>query len=329
MSYTIRPAKRENVWLLLGLAGGTGSGKTYSAMRLAKGLAGGKRFGVVDTENGRASHYADDFQFDVIDLAPPFRPERYSAAIQTFADKKYDVILVDSMTHEWDGDGGLLEWHDKESGGSEARNLAGWIKPKMAHRKFVTHLLQTRAHIILCFRAAERVEMIDDPEKPGKKKIVPKRSLTGLDGWVPISEKTLPFELTLSLLLIPDFPGFPHPIKLQQQHRSLVPLDQPISEQTGEALAAWARGAEDPAAAELPALITEALEIAQKLGKRGATETAITKDRQKHAHDLSAHAAFLRGLIERGSALLADKPDEPEEDPFADLPPAEPPTTEE
>jgi hypothetical protein len=82
MTITFRPAVRENVPLLLGLAGGTGSGKTYSAMALAKGLAGGKRFAVIDTENGRAKHYADDFEFDAADLHAPFRPDAYAEAIE-------------------------------------------------------------------------------------------------------------------------------------------------------------------------------------------------------------------------------------------------------
>lgn len=81
MTVTFRPAVRENVPLLLGLAGGTGSGKTWSAMALAKGLAGDARFAVIDTENGRATHYADDFTFDVTDLTAPFRPETYGEAI--------------------------------------------------------------------------------------------------------------------------------------------------------------------------------------------------------------------------------------------------------
>jgi hypothetical protein len=75
MTITFRPAVREGVPLLLGLAGGTGSGKTWSAMVLAKGLAGDKPFAVVDTENGRAKHYADDFRFDVTDLHAPCVPK--------------------------------------------------------------------------------------------------------------------------------------------------------------------------------------------------------------------------------------------------------------
>ena len=74
MAFEFKPAKRQNEVLLIGLAGGTGSGKTYSAMRMASGIAGAmsKRFAVIDTEAGRARHYADQFKFDHGDLRPPF-----------------------------------------------------------------------------------------------------------------------------------------------------------------------------------------------------------------------------------------------------------------
>ena len=80
MSFQFRPAVREQVPLLIGLAGGTGSGKTYSAMRIAKGLSGDRRFAVIDTEAGRAKHYAERFAFDHGDLRPPFRPTTYLEA---------------------------------------------------------------------------------------------------------------------------------------------------------------------------------------------------------------------------------------------------------
>src|SRR3990167_10103442 len=104
MSFSFRPAKRENVALIIGLAGGTGSGKTFSAMRLASGIAGeGKPFAVIDTEAGRAKHYADQFKFDHGDLAPPFRPDAYVDAIMAADKAGYSVIVVDSVSHVWAG----------------------------------------------------------------------------------------------------------------------------------------------------------------------------------------------------------------------------------
>lgn len=122
--------------------------------------------------------------------------------------------------------------------------MAAWIKPKMAHKHMVQRLLQVRAHVILCFRAEEKIEMVRDDK--GKMQIVPKQSRIGLDGWIPICEKNLPFELTCSFLLTADAPGVPKPIKLQEQHRSLFQIDKPITEESGQRLARWASGGSAP-----------------------------------------------------------------------------------
>jgi hypothetical protein len=317
MSFSIRPAKRENVLLLLGLAGGTGSGKTWTAMAIAKGMSGAKPFAVVDTENGRARHYADDFSFDVVDLEAPFTPDRYQQAIEACVKSGHKVIVVDSMSHEWEGVGGLLDWHEQEMGGQQSKNLSAWIKPKMAHRRLVTYLLQVDAHIILCLRAAEKVEAVRGAN--GKMEIVPKQTLTGLDGWVPITEKSLPFELTASFLLTADHPGMPKPIKLQEQHRRLIPLDKPLSEQTGAALAKWAAG--DPApkpaskgsgggvhheqivsvstvespAVDVKDLTAELLALADRLGAGDKTLAAVTEHRA--ANSPEEHAVWLEKQI--------------------------------
>lgn len=282
MSFTFRPATRENLPLLIGLAGGTGSGKTFSAMRIASGIAGERRFAVIDTEAGRAKHYADKFRFDHGDLAPPFAPDRYADAIKSADDANYPVIVVDSASHEHAGEGGILDMHEAELyqmakddwKKRESCKMAAWIKPKMQHKAMVNRLLQVRAHVIMCFRAEEKVEVISDrqllerefhsPNDDGspeykihaddmlarieaasrKMKIVPKQSRSGRDGWFPICEKSLPFEMTCSFLLLSDSPGVPLPIKLGEDLRAFFPSGKPIEESTGRALAAWARGAQ-------------------------------------------------------------------------------------
>ena len=249
MSFVFKRALRENVSLLIGIAGGTGSGKTYSAMRMASGMAGDKPFAVIDTEAGRAKHYADQFKFDHGDLAPPFRPDAYIEAIHAADKAGYGVIVVDSMSHVWAGDGGVLDWQEEELGRMagddwkkrEACKMAAWIKPKISHKQMVQRLLQVRAHLILCFRAEEKIEMTRNQN--GKMEIAKKQGATGLNGWFPVCEKNLPYELTASLLLMADNPGVPHPIKLQQQHRHLVAANKPLDEETGKCIAAWASGA--------------------------------------------------------------------------------------
>ena len=243
MTFTFRPAARENVALLIGLAGSSGSGKTYTAMRLASGISAGKPFAVIDTEAGRAKHYADQFKFDHGDLKPPFSPGAYAEAIAAADAAHYPVIVVDSASHEHAGEGGILDMQEAEyqrMGGTDKVKMTSWIKPKGEHRKMVQKLLQVRAHLILCFRAEEKIEMIRNAE--GKMEVRKKVTSTGLDGWVPICEKNLPYELTASFLLMASRPGVPLPIKLQEQHKPLFPLDQPITEDSGKRLAAWAAG---------------------------------------------------------------------------------------
>jgi hypothetical protein len=252
VSFQFKRAIREEVGLIVGVAGGTGSGKTFSSLRMAAGISGDKPFAVIDTEAGRCKHYADKFSFDHGDLHAPFSPEAYTEAILAADAARYPCIVVDSMSHEWASEGGVLEMQESEldrmAGNDwqkrEQCKMAAWIKPKMAHKKMVQRLLQVRAHLILCFRAEEKVDMVRDSK--GKMQIVPKVTKTGLDGWVPICEKALPFELTASFLLTNDAPGMPKPIKLQEQHRAMFPLDKPINEESGRKITAWASGTASP-----------------------------------------------------------------------------------
>jgi hypothetical protein len=278
VTVTFRPAVREQIPLLLGLAGGTGSGKTFSALELAKGIAQGSRFAVIDSENGRAKHYADLFDFDHAEIHAPFRPQTYIDAI-TAADADYPVVVVDSASHEWYGDGGCLDWHDELMGGQQSKNLSAWIEPKREHKRLVTRLLQIQAHVILCFRAESKVEAVRDSQ--GKLEIKPKASLVGLNGWIPIAEKNLPFELTASFLLMADKPGIPKPIKLPEQLKPLVPLYAPLAATTGLALAEWAAGGEKAkvAGASTRELEEELLVLTEALGKRSEAETAIERKR--------------------------------------------------
>lgn len=299
---TFHKAERSNIGLLLMLAGGTGAGKTWSAMALAAGMGNGQRFAVCDTENGRASMYADTFDFDVFELTAPFTPDRYQEAVDAAESKDYPVLVIDSMSHEWEGPGGLLDWHDQLMGGQEAKNLQAWIKPKMAHRKFVNRLLQAKPHIVMCFRAAERVETARDDK--GRMQVVPKRSLTGLEGWLPITEKSLPYEATASFLLKADRPGVPLPIKLPQQLIPFLPLDRPITEQTGADLGRWAAG-ESTEHADAKKLVTELLSLAEQLGKRDETSAKISATRRLHTTDPEKYVAWLRAQISRAEKALA------------------------
>lgn len=240
---TFKRGVRGSIPLLLGFAGGTGSGKTYTALRVARGIAGEHPFAVIDTENDRALHYADEFEFEHGGLEAPFGPDRYLEAIRAArahldgVPRDRRVIVVDSASHEHEGEGGLLDIQAAEFtrlGGRDAVKLLSWVKPKQEHKRFVTRLLQLDAHVILCFRAEEKGELVDG-------KWVAKKSLTGLDGWIPIAEKRLPFEMTASWLLVADNPGVGRPIKLPRKLAAVWPNPSgQITEELGARLQEWA-----------------------------------------------------------------------------------------
>lgn len=252
MSFEFRDAVRQNVPLLILLAGGTASGKTESAMRIATGLSGGQKFAVIDTESGRALHKADDYLFMHAPFDEPFSPERYAEAVTAADDAGFPVIVIDSGSHEYEGIGGVLDIQAEEFvrlGSRESARMSSWIEPKRRHKRFVQQLLRSRAHVVLCLRAEDKIEIV---KRDGKTEVRPKESLIGAEGWIPICEKRLPFEATISLLLTADRPGVPKPIKLERRHKDLIPLDSVLDETVGARLGEWAAGA-----APKPRTVTE------------------------------------------------------------------------
>lgn len=264
-SFEFRPAVRDQTSLLIGIAGSSGSGKTYSALRLARGLVGENgTIAMIDTEAGRGKHYAPPidpktgrpgpptekphrtFAFNHGDMKPPFSPDAYFDAIAAADKTGYGAIIVDSMSHEWAGDGGCLDMHDaevqKKAGDDLAKrervNVLSWAKPKGRHKRFVGRLLQCRAHLILCLRADEKLKVGEATDPRTRKK----RIEFVAAGWQPICEKHFMYEMTLSMMLTDEAPGVPKPIKLQEQHRHAFPDGAQIGEDAGRALASWAGG---------------------------------------------------------------------------------------
>ena len=134
MAFEFKPAVRENVSLLIALAGPSGSGKTMSALRMAKGISPAGKIAFLDTEARRALHYADDFTFMHADMRPPFKPANFVEGIHAAEKSGAEVIIIDSFSHEYDGEGGILDW--------AAEIEAGGTKPLP-----LTHLAQDRRHI--------------------------------------------------------------------------------------------------------------------------------------------------------------------------------------
>jgi len=214
MPFTIKPAKPINSRLLIAIAGPQASGKTTSALRLATGItqATGGKICVIDTENKRALQYAKDFQFNHLELDPPFSPERYDQSIQHAEKNGYgegDVIIIDSMSHEHEGPGGVLDMHEaflKDKAGNDYSkrdrlNLLGWNHAKKGRKRLIAYTLQrTPCHIILCFRAKDKIEQ----KKNDKGKTVYDNS-----GLSPIGADEYFYEMGITMVLPQGSAGKP------------------------------------------------------------------------------------------------------------------------
>ena len=224
----IRKARRSATKLRLLLTSPSGGGKTYGALLLAKGL-GGKTV-VIDTEEGSSDLYDTLHDFDVIDLRPPFSPERYIEAIAAAEQAGYEVIIVDSVTHCWSGAGGCLEiLEDVAKAQFRGNTWSAFSVITPRWRAFVDKLLRSPAHVICTGRSKTETAQVDDH---GKKKVAKLgMKLEARDG--------LEFEFTCVLDLIHDG----HYATVSKDRTGLFAGDpKPITVETGKRIAEWLAG---------------------------------------------------------------------------------------
>jgi hypothetical protein len=248
MSFEIKPATRTGVKPLVGFYGKSGSGKTFSALMFARGIAGPKgRLVLVDTENRRGSIFADLIPggYQTLELDAPFTPMRYEEAIVE-AEKVADVVIVDSMSHEWSGEGGVLDWADAElekMGGGDNNKMRSWIKPKMAHKMMIQRLLRTKCALICCLRGEEKTH-ITKPVDGQKGKVITDEFST------PLFDPRFIFEMLLNFETVAHngVGGFVIPRKITHPEIArLLPGDnEQITVQHGKALADWCVGTSKP-----------------------------------------------------------------------------------
>lgn len=271
-SFKAAKAKRDQVPLLIGVMGPPGGGKTVSSLRLASGIQRimGGPIRLIDTEGRRALKYADSFDFEHVTFDPPFSPSDFKDAIEQQLADKPATIIVDSLSDEHEGSGGVLDWHDKEldrmAGDDwkkrERVGQAAWIKPKRARLDLINAMTQIKVPLILTFRAREKVKQI----KNDRGKMEP----TNI-GYQPIAPMEIVHQLDLTCLLPPRANGIPvwrsdkagedFIIKLPSFLQPFIKEGEALSEDMGAAFAKWALG-DAPAGGEpaptQPAVDTEA-----------------------------------------------------------------------
>lgn len=220
----LNKAQRSNVKLRLGISGASGFGKTYSALLLAYGITNDwGKVAIIDTENNSASLYSHLGDFNVLVLNNPFAPERYNQAIAVCEDNGIEVIIIDSITHEWNGKGGCLEIHEKLGG-----RFQDWAKVSPRHQSFIDTILNSSCHIITTAR--RKIDYSLDSTSSGKTKVVK-------HGTKEITREGFEYELTVNFEVVND----KHLVKASKDRTGLF-MDKPefvINRATGKKLIAW------------------------------------------------------------------------------------------
>jgi len=230
------------------IGGGSGSGKTLSALLIARGLANGGPIGVIDTENERAKHYRDDFpemmHYDFQPGDDGFTPERYIEAVEAAEKAGVPVLVIDSLSHAHEGIGGILERQEMEldrmagqdSRKREALSQLAWAKVKPVERRLVDRLIRAKCHVILCARAKPMIT--DRNGKPLRKNKLRRDDLP----WDLAINKDIIFETTVTVIMDPENPGVPIPIKTADRFKAMFSGAQRMSVETGKELLAWSKG---------------------------------------------------------------------------------------
>ena len=239
----LQKVSRKKAKIKLALQAPSGAGKSLSALLIAHGLCGDwNKIAVVDSENGSANLYAHVGSYQTLIISAPFTPEKYIQAIKTCEDAGIEVIIVDSVSHEWEAMGGVLDMHSKMVGNS----FTNWNKLTGRHNAFVQSMLQCNAHIIATIRSKQDYVL---NEKNGK--MVPEK--VGLKG---IQRDGLDFEFTIVLDI-----DIKHNAVASKDRTGLF-MDNPefvITEQTGRIIKEWCNQGDDDAPEAIDEIVNNIL----------------------------------------------------------------------
>lgn len=295
-------AVRKKSKLRLGITGPSGSGKTLGALLIAKGLGG--RIAVIDTEKGSASLYAEnpkyDVEFDAMDLDPPYAPENFIKAMKEAEQSGYDVLIIDSTTHEWSGVGGCLELVDEIARARyKGNSWSAWNDVTPRHRAFIDAIQRSPLHVIITMRSKTETAQTEGPN--GKKQVVKL-------GMKAEQRDGFEYEMTVVLDVVHDT----HFVQTSKDRTGLFMDRDPfkITEATGTMLREWLESGAEP--------VKEVLSEQQIADYKAAIEEAADMDALKKAYgaaykaataikDADAERAFTQAKDARKEALDAPK----------------------
>lgn len=321
--------------LAIGLSGGSGTGKTYSALLMARGMAEvmsgekGAPIGFVDTENRRALHYKEAFpemhHYDMraVDDAGNmigFGPERWIEVIDAAESAGVSSLVVDSFSHAWEGVGGVLDLHaqtlDRLTGGDDSkknqRSQLAWAEVKPRYRRLIDRIVRAKTNIVICTRAKPVMQAKNRDTGWKEVNARPTKTRRADVPWDPASDGDLMFEMTTMVILEPSAPGCPvHQIKVADQFKALLDPNRPMGVETGRAMAEWAKGQGN--AQEQKAHLDEARAFARQ-GKDAFTEywnSGVAKGRRPVLRTIMTE---LQDIVQQADANAVSQDDE---DPFA------------
>ena len=225
-----RKAQRTKAKLRLAITGPAGSGKTYSALLLAFGIGG--KIALIDTENGSGDLYANLGDYDICNLNAPYTVEKYLNAIHEAENEGYDVIIIDSLSHAWNGEGGLLDRQSRLAETSRANSYTAWRQITPLYNKLINAMLTSPVHIIATMRS--KTEYIQIENERGKNEI----KKVGL---APIQRDGMDYEFTTVFDLTAS-----HNVSVSKDRTTLFDGSIfSITKETGELLREWLNEGED------------------------------------------------------------------------------------
>ena len=220
-----RKAERRKAKLRLAITGPAGSGKTYGALQIAQGLGG--KIAMLDTENGSGDLYADICNYDVETLTAPYSIQKYLAGIHEAEAAGYDVLIIDSLSHAWSGEGGLLDMHNQLANSMKSGNsYAAWNKITPWHNRLIETMLGSKCHIIATMRSkTEYAQLQNDRGRTEIRKV----------GLAPVQRDGMDYEFTIVFDL-----SMEHTVTVSKDRTSLFDRQIfTITQDTGRVLREW------------------------------------------------------------------------------------------
>lgn len=230
-------ATKNETRLRVGVSGAAGSGKTFSALKIAMGIGG--RIAVIDTERKSASLYADKFDFDTVQIEPPYTPDKYIEAIKLAERSGYNTIIVDSLSHAWAGSGGLLDMHDAIQKSSKGGNsFTAWKEITPLQNKLLDTITGSTCHVIVTMRAKQDYVIENNSGRNQVRKV----------GLAPVQREGVEYEFSVYIELSQDHIGVATKDRTDLfDGKCFIP-----SEQTGQQLVEWLNKPATPCAAVAP-----------------------------------------------------------------------------